>query len=408
MNQSFPMNRVVITGIGVVSPVGHTLDEFWSALIEPRSGIRPLTIVPTERLDTRIAAQVDDFDPASHFNPKYVGFLDRFSQFAVCAARAAVRDAGLQISPELALETATIIGNGAGGQNSIDESYLKFYGQKSQRVRPLTIPRTMVNAAGSHVSIDLGLKGPAWTVASACASGTHAIGQAFHLLRSGQVAVALAGGTEACLSVGTIKGWEALRILSADTCRPFSKTRSGFVLGEGAAMLVLETRENARSRDAHIYAELLGFGMSADAVDITAPDVGGATRAIAAALKDARLNADDIDYVNAHGTGTILNDKSEAEALHKIFASRIERLPVSSTKGVLGHSLGATGALELAATALALQAQTMPPTANFEEFDPECALDCIPNTARKAPIRNAISNSFAFGGLNAVLALGRA
>jgi nodulation protein E len=402
------MNRVVITGIGVVSPVGHTLDEFWSALVEPRSGIRPLTIVPTERLATRIAAQVDDFDPASHFNPKSMGFLDRFSQFAVCAARAAVRDAGLEISPELALETATIVGSGVGGQSTLEESYFKLYGQNSPRVRPLTIPRSMLNAAGSHVSIDLGLKGPAWTVVSACASGTHAIGQAFHLLRNGQAPVALAGGTEACLTFGSLKAWEALRVLSADTCRPFSKTRSGFVLGEGAAMLVLETRDNARRRDARIYAELLGFGMSADAVDLTAPDVDGARRAIAAALRDAKLNPDDIDYVNAHGTGTLLNDKSEAQALHRIFASRIDHVPVSSTKGVLGHSLGATGAFELAATALALHTQTMPPTANFEEADPECALDCIPNTARQGPIRNAISNSFAFGGLNAVLALGRA
>ena len=402
------MNRVVITGIGVVSPVGHTLDEFWSALIEPRSGIRPLTSVPTERLATRIAAQVDDFDPASHFNAKSVGFLDRFSQFAVCAARAAVRDAGLEISPELALETATIVGSGVGGQSTLEESYFKLYGQNSPRVRPLTIPRSMVNAAGSHVSIDLGLKGPAWTVVSACASGTHAIGQAFHLLRNGQAPFALAGGTEACLTFSTFKAWEALRVLSPDTCRPFSKTRSGFVLGEGAAMLVLETRDNARRRDARIYAELLGFGMSADAVDITAPDVDGARRAIAAALRDAKLNPDDIDYVIAHGTGTLLNDKSEAQALHRIFASRIDHVPVSSTKGVLGHSLGATGAFELAATALALHTQTMPPTANFEEPDPECALGCIPNAARQAPIRNAISNSFAFGGLNAVLALGRA
>ena len=402
------MNRVVITGIGVVSPVGHTLDEFWSALVEPRSGIRPLSIVPTERLSTRIAAQVDNFDPANYFEPKYVSLLDRFSQFAVYAARAAVRDAGLEISEELALETAAIIGNSAGGQNSVDESYFKLYAQNSPRVHPLTIPRWMVNAAGSHVSIDLGLKGPAWTVASACASGTHAIGQAFHLLRSGQAPVALAGGTEACLTVGTIKCWEALRVLSSDTCRPFSKTRSGIVLGEGAAMFVLETRENALKRDARIYAELLGFGMSADAADITAPDVNGAVRAMNAALRDAKLNADDIDYVNAHGTATPLNDKSESEALHKTFATQIERLAVSSSKGVLGHSLGAAGALELAATALALHTQTIPPTANFEEFDPECALDCVANVARKAPIRNAMSNSFAFGGLNAVLVLGQA
>jgi nodulation protein E len=229
--------------------------------------------------------------------------LDRFSQFSVYAARAAVRDASLEISEELALQTAAIIGNAAGGQNAVDDSYFKLYGQNSPRVHPLTIPRWMVNAAGSQVSIDLGLKGPAWTVASACAAGTHAIGQAFHMLRNGQIQVALAGGTEACLTVGTIKCWEALRVLSADTCRPFSKTRSGIVLGEGAAMFVLETRENALRRGARIYAEVLGFGMSADAADITAPNVDGAVRAMNSALTDAKLNADEIDYVNAHGTG---------------------------------------------------------------------------------------------------------
>ena len=299
------MNWVVITGIGIVSPVGLTLDKFWLALVEGRSGIRPLSNIPTERLNTRQAAEVVNFDPASYFEPKYLGLLDRFSQFAVYAARAAVRDARLEISEELALETAAIIGNAAGGQNAVDDFYFKLYGQNSPRVHPLTIPRWMVNAAGSQVSIDLGLKGPAWTVASACAAGTHAIGQAFHMLRNGQVQVALAGGTEACLTVGTIKCWEALRVLSADTCRPFSKTRSGIVLGEGAAMFVLETRESALKRGARIYAEVLGFGMSADAADITAPNVGGAVRSMNAALADAKLNAEDIDYVNAHGTGTL-------------------------------------------------------------------------------------------------------
>jgi len=400
------VNRVVITGIGVVSPVGLTLDEFWSALIEPRSGIRTLRDIAIDRLTTRQAAQVTNFDPTEYFEPKYLGLLDRFSQFAVYAARAAVRDADLRIPEALALETAVVVGNAAGGQNSVDESYLKLYGDKSPRVHPLTIPRWMVNAAGSHVSIDLGLKGPAWTVASACASGTHAIGQAFHLLRNGQSQVALAGGTEACLTVGTIKCWEALRVLSADTCRPFSKTRSGIVLGEGAAMLVLETRENALKRDARIYAEVLGFGMSADAADITAPNVAGAVRAMNAAFSDAKLNTEDIDYVNAHGTGTPLNDRSESEALRTAFAAKIDDLPVSSSKAVLGHSLGAAGALEIAVCALALRNQTIPPTANFDGYDPECAIDCVPNIARDARIRNAMSNSFAFGGLNAVIILG--
>jgi nodulation protein E len=402
------MNRVVITGIGVVSPVGSDLDSFWSGLVEPRSGIGPIAVAPTARLTARIAAQVLDFEASKHFEPKRESILDRFSQFAVVAARSAVRDAQLVITEELALEAATIVGNSAGGQNSVDQSYFKLYGENSPRVHPLTIPRWMVNAAVSQVSMDLGLKGPTFTIASACASGTHAIGQAFQMVRMGQTPLALAGGTEACITVGTIKCWEALRVLSSDTCRPFSKTRSGLVLGEGAAMLVLETRDRALARGAPIYAELLGFGMSADAADITAIDPDGAARAIRAALADAKAIPEDIDYVNAHGTGTDLNDRVETQALRKAFGTTADGLAVSSSKGVLGHSLGAAGALELAATALALHKQTIPPTANFEEADPDCDLDFVPNVARDARIQCAMSSSFAFGGLNAVLVLGRA
>lgn len=402
------MNRVVITGIGVVSPVGCGLNEFWSALVDGRSGIRLIENIPTERFNTRIAAQVLDFDPNAYFEPKRIGQLDRFTQFAMVAARAAVRDAGLEIDEELALEIATVIGTGAGGHTTIDDSYLKLYGENSPKVHPLTIPRMMVNAAASQVSMDLGLKGPTFTTATACASGTHAIGQAFHMVRSGQAPVAIAGGTEACLTVGTLKAWEALRILSNDTCRPFSKNRSGLVLGEGAAILVLESRERAVARGAPIYAELRGFGMSADAADLISPDPDGAARAMRSALLDAQTNVDDIDYVNAHGTGTTLNDRTETKALRSVFGQHADKLAVSSNKGVLAHGLGCAGALEAAATALALHAQIVPPTANFQEKDPECDLDVVPNVARQASIRSAISNSFAFGGLNAVLVLGKA
>jgi nodulation protein E len=402
------MNRVVVTGIGVVSPIGSTREKFWSGLVEARSGIGPITNIPTDRLTTRIAAQVRDFDPSRHFDPKRENLLDRFSQFAVVAARAAVKDAQLDITEEIALQTATIVGNGAGGMTSLDESYFKLYGQNATRAHPLSIPRFMMNAACGLISMDLGLKGPTFMVASACSSGTHAIGQAFQMVRMGQTPVALAGGTEASITVGTIKGWEALRVLSPDTCRPFSKTRTGLVLGEGAAMFVLETRDRAVARGAPIYAELLGFGMSADANDITAIDPDGAARAMRSALIDAKANPDDIDYVNAHGTGTALNDKGETLALRRAFGESAEHLAVSSSKAVLGHSLGAAGALELAATALALHNQTIPPTANFEEADPDCDLDYVPNTARNAPIEKAMSSSFAFGGLNAVLVLGRA
>ena len=401
------MNRVVITGIGVVTPIGNTRDAFWSALVEARSGIGPITLIPTERLNIRIAAQVLDFKPAEHFDPRRESLLDRFAQFAVVAARSALRDSRLELTEEIALDAATIIGNSTGGMNTLDDSFAKLYSQNGTRAHPLSIPRLMSNAACSAISMDLGLKGPTYTIASACSSGTHAIGQAFQMVRSGQSPLALTGGTEACLTVGTFKGWEALRVLSSDTCRPFSRTRSGLVLGEGAAMFVLEEREHAIARGAPIYAEMLGFGMSADAGDITAIDPSGAARAMRAALKDGKVNPDDLDYVNAHGTGTALNDKGETVALRQAFGDAADHLAVSSSKGVLGHSLGAAGAVELAATALALHNQIIPPTANFEEADPDCDLDYVPNTARNSPIKNAMSSSFAFGGLNAVLVLGR-
>jgi nodulation protein E len=402
------MKRVVITGIGVVSPVGCTLEEFWPALVEGRSAIGPFSVARSERLTTRIAAQVSHFDPALHFEPKQLSLLDRFSQFAVVAARGAVRDSGLNLSETLALEAATVIGSASGGQTTIDDAYLKLYFENSSRLHPLTIPRLMTSAAASQISMDLGLKGPAFCVATACAAGTHAIGLAFHMLRCGQAPVAVAGGAEACLTAGTIKAWESLRVLSQDTCRPFSRTRSGLVLGEGAAVLLLEEREQALARGARVYAEIVGFGMSADASDITASDHNGAARAMRAALKDARRNADDVDYVNAHGTGTTQNDRSETAALRDVFGTGVRRIAVSSSKAVLGHGLGAAGALEMAVTALAVHRQTIPPTANFEAVDPDCDLDVVPNVARHAEVNCAMSNSFAFGGLNAVLLASRA
>ena len=298
------MNRVAITGIGVVSPVGNNLEAYWQALVEGRSGIGPITSIPTERLNIRIAAEVKNHVPEQNFDARAVPLLDRFAQFAVIAARHAVADAGLVFSEELAQATATIVGTGVGGQNTLDDGYFRLYGQNAARLHPFTIPRLMVNAGASHISMDLGLRGPTFAVASACASGTHAIGVALDMIRCGRAAIALAGGAEACVTVGTLKGWEALRVLSTDTCRPFSRTRSGLVLGEGAAILVLERLDRAITRNARIYAELLGFGMSADAADIIAPNAKGSARAIRAALDDARIAEDSIDYINAHGTGT--------------------------------------------------------------------------------------------------------
>jgi nodulation protein E len=401
------MNRVVVTGIGIVSPVGCTLDEFWSALVAGHSGIRPIQAIPTARLTTACAAQVLDYDAQARLGCKKASTLDRVAQFAVSAARDAVSDAGLKIDEDLALQAATIIGTGGGGLNTVDDGYYRLYAENASSLHPLTVPRFMVNAAACQVSIDIGFKGPAYCVSSACASGAHAIGLAFHMVRSGAAPVAVAGGTEACLSVGTIKAWEALRILSNDTCRPFSKTRTGLVLGEGAAILVLEARDRAVARGASIYAELRGFGMSSDAVDLLSPDPDGAARAIRAALRDGRADLEDVDYVNAHGTGTTLNDRTEISVLRNVFGAHSERLAISSNKGVLAHSLGAAGALEAAATALTLHHQIAPPTASFEEPDPLCDLDVIPNTARPMSIRAAVSNSFAFGGLNAVLLFAR-
>ena len=403
------MNRVVITGIGVVSPVGCSLEDFWPALVEGRSAIGPFSVARSERLSTRIAAQVSQFDPAALFEPRQLGRhgsllairgsgrASRRSGFG----RGYIRTAGPRDGDS---HRQCLLGARRRWMTLTSDSTSR----NSPRLHPLTIPRLMTSAGASQVSMDLGLKGPTFCVGTACAAGTHAIGLAFHMVRCGQAPVAVAGGAEACLTAGTIKAWEALRVLSQDTCRPFSRTRSGLVLGEGAAVLMLEERTHALARGARVYAEILGFGMSADAGDITSSDPDGAARAMRAALKDARRNADDVDYVNAHGTGTMQNDRSETAALHDVFGPGARRIAVSSSKAVLGHGLGAAGALEMAVTALAIHCQTIPPTANFEEADPDCDLDVVPNVARQAEVNVAMSNSFAFGGLNAVLLAARA
>jgi len=401
------MNRVVITGLGVVSPVGCSLSDFWTALVNGRTGIGQIKNIPTTILKNTIAAEVKNFDPDAHFDPKRVGMLDRFSQFAVVAARSAISDAGLELNEALRNRIATLIGTGAGGQTTIDDAYLKLYGEHSLKVHPFIVPRLMPSAAASQVSMDLKLRGPTLAISTACASGTHAIGYAFYMIRSGQCPVVLAGGAEASLAVGPLKAWEALRILSYDTCRPFSKNRSGLVLGEGAAILVLENLDHAKRRGAPIYAEIRGFGMSADAHDLISPDVDGASRAIRHALEDAQLSSDAIDYVNAHGTGTKLNDRTETQVLKTVFGAHAGKLAISSNKAVLGHGLGCAGAFEAATTALTLKTQTVTPTANYQEADAECDLDYVPNIARNMPVETAISNSFAFGGLNAVLAMSK-
>ena len=400
-------HRVVVTGCGVVSPVGLDKATYWASLKAGKSGIGPPTAVPAELLLKEVVAEIKDFDPLRYFSERELSPLDRVSQFAVVAAREAVAEAGISFDGGLSERTAAIVGTGIGGSITIDESYKRLYRENASRIYPLTIPKLMPNAPASQVSMHIGLRGPSFGVVSACSSATHAIGLAYQMLRSGIAEAAVAGGTEACITLGTLKSWEALRVMAPDACRPFSRDRKGLVIGEGAAMVVLETLANAKARGAEILGEIVGFGMTADAHDLTNPDEGGMARAIAGCLNDAGLTADDIDYINAHGTGTLANDLTETKALKTALGARAAKIPTSSTKSMVGHALGAAGALEFIATLLAIRDNVAPPTIGYLGPDPACDLDYVPNEARPMKIDVAMSNSFAFGGLNAVLAVRR-
>jgi nodulation protein E len=400
-------HRVVVTGAGVISALGHNCSEFWQGLAAGRSDIQPLQAVDRGLLRFSNGAEVQRFDPSRHFEEKEIGLLDRFAQFGVVAAREAIAQSGIEWSEELRESTAIVTGSCVGGQTTEDEGFVNLYRNNIPRVNPLTIPRTMENAAASRISLETGVVGPTYTVSTACSSANHAIGQAFWMVRNGMVRLAIAGGSEAVFSLGFLKAWEAMRVVSPDTCRPFSKDRRGLILGEGGAMLVLERLEEARARGAKIYGEIIGFGMSSDAFHITQPAPHGPARAMRAAIADAGLQPEDIGYINAHGTATQANDATETAAIRKVFGAYAERLAVSSTKSMHGHTLGAAGAIEAVATLLALCHGVLPPTANFTEPDPACDLDVIPNQARQKQVEYALSNSFAFGGLNAVLAFRR-
>ena len=401
------MRRIVITGMGAVSACGLGANALWEAVRDARSGIAPLVSPdPSVSLRMKVAAQLKDFDPAPHFDETRLGLLDRTAQIALLATREAVAQSGIEFgSRDLARRTATVIGTGVGGELARDEQSRRLYRDNSSRVHPLTIVRIMPNAPASHVSMELGATGPAFGVVSACASSNHAIIQGASLIRSGLADAAIVGGTEACFSLAGIRAWEAMRVVADDTCRPFCKQRRGLVLGEGAGAFVLEILEHARARGATILAELAGCGMSADAGDIVSPSGEGAAAAMRMALEDARLAPEQIDYINAHGTATPANDPVESRAIRAVFGAHADHLPVSSTKGVHGHALGAAGALEMVAAIGALQNSVIPPTANFLDPDPECDLDYVPNVARERRVDAVLSNSFAFGGLNAVLAL---
>lgn len=401
------MHRVAVTGIGVICALGRNAREFVCALREGRSGIGPIQSPGCSNLRFRNGAEVLGYDYRPHFDDKRADFMDRFAQFAVIAAREAVADAGIPWTPELRESAAIITGTCVGGQATEDIGYHGLYKMGLNRVHPLTIPKVMANAGASHISMEFGVTGPSYTISTACSSASHAIGQAFWMVRSGMAPVAITGGSEAPLGYGMLRSWEALRVVSPDTCRPFSKDRSGMILGEGGAMLVLEPLEAARARGARIHAEIVGFGMSSDACHITQPSADGAARAMRAAICDARLMPEAIGYINAHGTGTAANDVTETAAIRMVFGPHAERLAVSSTKSMHGHALGAAGALEAMAAIVALCDGFLPPTANYNQPDPECDLDVVPNTSRPAQVEYALSNSFAFGGLNAVLAFRR-
>jgi nodulation protein E len=401
------MRRVVITGVGVVSAIGLNAQEFWDSLSAGRSGIDFIKKVDMTGMRFQKAAEIHGFDAAAIFDEKLLMWLDPFAQFGIAAAREAIADSGIEFTAELKENTGVITGSCLGGKETEDEQYRKLYAEGKQRQPPGAIPKVMANAVASHVSMEFGFSGATFTTSTACSSANHAIGQAFWLVRQGTLDVAIAGGSEAPICNGHLRAWETMRVVSPDTCRPFSKDRTGMVLGEGGAMLVMETLESAQARGAKIYAEIAGFGMSADAHHLTMPLAAGAAKAMRGAISDAGLAAEQIGYVNAHGTATQANDSMETEAIKLVFGDRARDLPVSSTKSMHGHTLGAAGAVESAAAILALHHSLLPPTANFNEYDPECDLDVIPNEARPAAIEAAISNSFAFGGLNAVLAFKR-
>jgi len=399
--------RVVATGAGVVCTLGNNAAECWTALRDGRSGIGPIQSVDMAGLRFQNGAEARTFKASDHFEAARCDLIDRFAQFAVVAARQAVSEARFEFTGDLRGRTAIITGTSMGGQTSLDRGFVAIYKEGRPRPHPFTIPLTMYNAGASQISMDLGITGPAFTISTACASATHAIGQAFWMVRSGAVEAAICGGSEAPFSPGILRAWEAMRVVTPDLCRPFSRDRKGLTLGEGGAMLMLETAERAIARGANILGEVVGFGMSADAGHVTQPSVEGPATAMAEALRDARTEAGAVDYINAHGTGTAANDATETRAIRQVFGPHADRLAISSTKSMHGHALGAAGALEAFATLMALREGVLPPTVSFNEADPECDLDVIPNTARRSQAAFALSNSFAFGGLNAVLAFRR-
>ncbi|MGH1465507.1 MAG: beta-ketoacyl-[acyl-carrier-protein] synthase family protein [Cognatishimia sp.] len=399
------MKRVVITGAGTINALGQNVNDTLAAMREGKSGISALDMRDVDRLAIKIGGQVHGFETEGLFNRQQMALYDRFTQFTLVAAREAVAQSGLKFSGELAAKSGVVLGTSGGGMQTLDENYRTVYEDGKNRVHPFVVPKLMNNAAASHVSMEFNLKGPSFTVATACASSNHAMSQAFQMVRSGMSPVMVTGGSESMLCFGGVKAWEGLRVMSKDGCRPFSANRNGMVQGEGSGVFVFEEYEHAKARGAEILAEVAGFAMSSDASDIVMPSKQGAARAIAGALQDAKIAPEEVGYINAHGTGTTANDKTECAAVADVFGPHADKLMISSTKSMHGHLIGGTGAVELLACIMALKDGVVAPTINYEEPDPECALDVVPNEARDAKVTVALSNAFAFGGLNAVLVL---
>ncbi|OAN71455.1 beta-ACP synthase [Sulfitobacter sp. EhC04] len=399
------MKRVVITGAGTINALGHNVPDTLAAMREGVCGIGPLSFRDVERLQIQIGGQVRGFDAEGRYNRQQISLYDRFTLFTLAAAREAIEQSGLTFSGELSARAGVVLGTAGGGVSTWDDNYRAVYEEGKNRVHPFVVPKLMNNAAASHVSMEWNLKGPSFTVSTACASSNHAMAQAFAMVRSGMSPAMITGGSESMLCFGGVKAWEGLRVMSRDACRPFSANRNGMVQGEGAGIFVFEEMEHARKRGAEILCEVIGFAMTSDASDIVMPSKAGAARAIAGALEDGRINRDEVGYINAHGTGTAANDKTECAAVADTFGPHADNLMISSTKSMHGHLIGGTGAVELLACIMALRDGVIAPTIGYEEPDPECALDVVPNTAREAKVSVALSNAFAFGGMNAVLAL---
>ena len=399
------MKRVVITGAGTINALGHSVADTMTAMAEGRCGIGPLVFRDVERLSIQIGGQVRGFEADGRYNRQQMSLYDRFTQFTLAAAAEAIAQSGITFSGELAAKSGVVLGTAGGGVSTWDDNYRSVYEDGKNRVHPFVVPKLMNNAAASHVSMEYNLKGPSFTVSTACASSNHAMAQAFQMVRTGMAPAMVTGGSESMLCFGGVKAWEGLRVMSKDACRPFSANRNGMVQGEGAGIFVFEEYEHARARGAEILCEVAGFAMSSDATDIVMPSKNGAARAIAGALSDAQLNPEDVGYINAHGTGTAANDKTECAAVADVFGPHADKLMISSTKSMHGHLIGGTGAVELLACIMALRDGVIAPTIGYEEADPECALDVVPNEARDAKVNVALSNAFAFGGMNAVLAL---